>query len=85
MCSGYDQETGFGLVQALGRLNVPPIEVGARLRVGAGDRAVFRRGRAPPRRRRDGGRPPGICRLLGVPARPPSSPLRRIRFGAARR
>src|SRR5882757_10312895 len=25
---GYDQETGFGLAQALGRLNVPPIEIG---------------------------------------------------------
>ena len=37
----YDQETGFGLVQALGRLNVPPLEVGARLRVGAGDRAII--------------------------------------------
>src|SRR5579872_5591747 len=38
---GYDQETGFGLVQALGRLNVPALEVGARLRVGAGDHAVL--------------------------------------------
>src|SRR5271154_5050654 len=38
---GYDQETGFGLVQALGRLNVPPIEIGTRRRVGAGDRAVI--------------------------------------------
>lgn len=38
---GYDQETGFGLVQALGRLNVQPIEIGARLRIGAGDRAVL--------------------------------------------
>jgi S1-C subfamily serine protease len=38
---GYDSETGFGLVQALGRLNVPPMEVGARLRVGAGDRVVL--------------------------------------------
>jgi S1-C subfamily serine protease len=38
---GYDQETGVGLVQALGRLNVPAIEIGARLRVGAGDRAIL--------------------------------------------
>ncbi len=38
---GYDQETGFGLVQALGRLNVPALEVGARRRVGAGDRAIL--------------------------------------------
>src|ERR1700680_725437 len=37
----YDQETGFGLVQALGRLNTPPIELGIGLRVGAGDRAVM--------------------------------------------
>src|ERR1700674_2442790 len=34
---GYDQETGLGLVQALGRLSIPPIEMGARMRVGAGD------------------------------------------------
>jgi S1-C subfamily serine protease len=38
---GYDQETGFGLVQALGRLNIPPIELAIGQRVGAGDRAVM--------------------------------------------
>jgi len=38
---GYDQETGFGLVQALGRLNVAPLEIGAGIRVGAGDRAIL--------------------------------------------
>ena len=38
---GYDQETGFGLVQALGRLNVPHIELGTGIRVGAGDHAVL--------------------------------------------
>jgi S1-C subfamily serine protease len=38
---GYDQETGFGLVQALGRLNVPAIELGAGIRVGAGDKVVI--------------------------------------------
>jgi S1-C subfamily serine protease len=37
----YDQETGFGLVQALGRLNIPPIELGTGQRVGAGDRAII--------------------------------------------
>ncbi len=37
----YDQETGFGLVQTLGRLTVPPIELAAGLRVGAGDRAII--------------------------------------------
>ena len=38
---GYDQETGFGLVQTLGRLNIPPIELGTGQRVGAGDRAII--------------------------------------------
>src|ERR1700676_5449766 len=38
---GYDSETGLGLVQALGRLDVPPLEIGARMRVGAGDRAII--------------------------------------------
>jgi S1-C subfamily serine protease len=38
---GYDSETGFGLVQALGRLDVPPLELGAGRRVGAGDRAIM--------------------------------------------
>src|SRR5260370_7073714 len=37
----YDQETGFGLVQALGRLDLLPLELGAGVRVGAGDRAVM--------------------------------------------
>src|SRR5690349_19620259 len=37
----YDQETGFGLVQALGRLNIAPLDLGAGMRVGAGDRAVM--------------------------------------------
>jgi len=38
---GYDQETGFGLVQALGRLNVKPLELGSKQRVGAGDKAIL--------------------------------------------
>ena len=37
----YDQETGFGLVQALGRLKESPIELGIGVRVGAGDRAIM--------------------------------------------
>src|SRR5439155_1338055 len=37
----YDQETGFGLVQALGRLSVSPTELGTETRVGAGDRVVI--------------------------------------------
>src|SRR5437660_6112515 len=38
---GYDPETGLGLVQALGRLSIPPIEMGTRMRVGAGDHAIL--------------------------------------------
>src|SRR5258707_4179524 len=38
---GYDQETGLGLVQALGRLSISPIEMGTRMRVGAGDHAIL--------------------------------------------
>jgi len=41
---GYDQETGLGLVQALGRLSTPPIEMGTKLRVGAGDHAILAAG-----------------------------------------
>jgi S1-C subfamily serine protease len=37
----YDQESGFGLVQALGRLPVTPLELGTGQRVGAGDRVVM--------------------------------------------
>ena len=37
----YDQETGFGLVQALGRLKAPAIDLGIGVRVGAGDRAIM--------------------------------------------
>src|ERR1700746_1355079 len=37
----YDHATGFGFVQALGRLNVPPIDLGIGLRVGAGDRVIL--------------------------------------------
>ena len=37
----YDQETGFGLVQALGRMRVSPVDLGIGVRVGAGDRAIM--------------------------------------------
>jgi S1-C subfamily serine protease len=37
----YDQESGFGLVQALGRLPVPALELGSGQRVGAGDRVIM--------------------------------------------
>ena len=37
---GYDQETGFGLVQALARLDLPPIRIGSSARAAAGERVV---------------------------------------------
>src|SRR5229473_2322912 len=37
----YDQETGFGLVQALGRLQVPAIGLGRSSAVKAGDRVIL--------------------------------------------
>ncbi len=37
---GYDQATGFGLVQALGRLNLPPIPFGSVADVAPGDPIV---------------------------------------------
>ena len=37
----YDQETGLGLVQALGRLSVPAMEMATGMRVGAGDKAIL--------------------------------------------
>jgi S1-C subfamily serine protease len=40
----YDQETGFGLVQALGRLDVPAIELGRSSAVTAGDRVILAAG-----------------------------------------
>ncbi len=37
----YDQETGFGLVQALGRLELPVLEIGDSERVKVDDQVVF--------------------------------------------
>ena len=37
----YDQETGFGLVQALGRLNAPAIPLGRSSELGAGDAVIL--------------------------------------------
>ena len=37
----YDQESGLGLVQALGRLTVSAMELGTGRRVGAGDHAII--------------------------------------------
>ena len=40
----FDQETGFGLVQALGKLNLPALELGDSDRLKVGDNAVFAAG-----------------------------------------
>src|SRR5579864_2053547 len=37
---GYDQETGFGLVQALARLDVPALEIGQSCAASIGERVV---------------------------------------------
>lgn len=37
---GFDQETGFGLVQALDRLDLPPVPIGSASRVEVGERVV---------------------------------------------
>ena len=38
---GYDQASGFGLVQALGRLGVPALDLGASTRCGVGDPVII--------------------------------------------
>jgi len=38
---GYDQETGFGLVQPLGHLNAKPLEVGSSADVGVGTSVIL--------------------------------------------
>jgi S1-C subfamily serine protease len=40
----YDQESGFGLVQALGRLDLPAIELGRSAAIEAGDPVIFAAG-----------------------------------------
>ncbi len=37
---GYDQETGFGLVQALGHIDLPAVPIGSSASVAAGDNVV---------------------------------------------
>ena len=67
---GFDAATGFGLVQALGRLNIDPIPLGSSA---AGADRRPRRDRWRRRAHALGGEPDrvqaGVCRLLGVSAR----------------
>ena len=39
--AGYDNETGFGLVQPLGKLSAPPLPLGSASSISVGDLAVF--------------------------------------------
>jgi S1-C subfamily serine protease len=45
----YDQATGFGLVQALGRLNLPALEFGDSDRLGLGEAVIVAAGGGPDR------------------------------------
>lgn len=38
---GYDQETGLGLVQALGRLDIKPLEIGSSAALSEGEPVIF--------------------------------------------
>ena len=67
---GFDSETGFGLVQALGRLDAEPVPIGSSSAAEIGERVVV--GGVGGRTRSLAGRiaaKPGIRRLLGIPAR----------------
>ena len=44
----YDQESGFGLVQPLGRLGLPSLDFGDSAKAGIGDRVVFADGAGQP-------------------------------------
>jgi hypothetical protein len=66
---GYDQETGFGLVQALAKLDMPALEIGNPRRPRSASASCRRRRRAPSLGRRAHRRQAGIRRLLGICAR----------------
>ena len=80
----YDQESGFGLVQALGQLNLPALEMGDSDRLKVGDQVVFAAGGGSITRSRrawSGGRSSPATGSTCWTMR--SSPRRRIRSGAA--
>ena len=67
---GFDQETGFGLVQALGSIDLPALPIGSSAAAEIGERVVL--GGAGGRTRSVAGahrRQAGIRRLLGIRAR----------------
>ena len=67
---GYDQETGFGLVQALAKLDMPALEIGQSAAASLGERVVVAgAGGRPAFGRRAHRRQAGVRRLLGIRAR----------------
>ena len=84
---GYDQETGFGLVQALARLDLPALSLGSSKDAEVGERGGRRRRRRPAALRgRAHHRQAGVRRLLGIRARRGDlHRARRTPTGAARR
>ncbi len=65
----YDQETGFGLVQALDRLGLPALELGRSSEAKLNDPVVVAGWQSPPNPARPNRRQAGIRRLLGISAR----------------
>ena len=67
---GYDQATGFGLVQALAKLDLPALPLGDSTMIPLDEKVVDRRrGRTPALGRGARRRQAGIRRLLGIRAR----------------
>ncbi len=65
----FDGETGFGLVQPLGKLGLPKLEFGDSAALTLGEPVLFASaGGRQPRDRDQGRRPAGVRRLLGIPA-----------------
>ncbi|MEJ1977802.1 MAG: S1C family serine protease [Acetobacteraceae bacterium] len=63
----FDGETGFGLVQPLGKLGLPKLELGESSAAALGESVLLASaGRAAARDRDEGGRTAGIRRLLGI-------------------
>ena len=66
---GYDQATGFGLIQALGRLGAPPLELGSAQASAVGDEVIVAgEGGLPACAQGGGGVQARVRRLLGIRA-----------------
>src|ERR1700690_1976294 len=65
---GFDQETGFGLVQALGKIDLPALPIGSSAAGGIGGHGGIGGARGGALPRRPHRRQAGIRRLLGIRA-----------------